>query len=227
MDAVKKLKEELKTRGVRGLALDIDETLADSNSHWFDHMFEFHPLEGINKKETVERYKFVEHVPGWSHQEALDRMTALMHSDEFNETIPLIEDANHIVNKINESTPIVAYITARPQTVRAGTLKWLEKHGFPTAQLIMRPSDVGVSKTDVLDRNTWKAQTLLLLYPEVIGIVDDNLGLGHELVTIKYPGTLYLYGPQRETFEENKNIVLCPTWKSVLPAVINRNTDAR
>lgn len=209
-------------RGTRGLALDIDETLADTNEHWFDHMFEHHPLEGIDKKETIERYKFVEHVPGWGHQAALDSATAIMHSNEFNESIPLIEDANHIVNKIHEAIPVVAYITARPQTVRAGTLNWLSKHGFPAAPLIMRPSDVGVSTTDVVDRNTWKAQVLMHLHPEVIGIVDDNLGLAHELVALGYPGTLYLYGPQTESFENNNNVIRCPTWKSVLPSVMGR-----
>jgi hypothetical protein len=221
MNDAEKLKKELQTLGARGLALDIDETLADSNSHWFDHMFQFRPLEGIDKREVIERYKFIEHVPGWGGPDALDRMSKLMHSDEFNATIPLIEDSNSIVNEIHSSIPVVAYITARPQTVRIGTLEWLEKHNFPKASLLMRPSEVGVSKEDVLQRNMWKAQSLLSLYPEVIGIVDDNLGLAYQLDALKYPGTLYLYGPQTEVFEGNVNVIRCPTWKSVLSAVMS------
>lgn len=210
----------MQSRGARGLALDIDETLADSNSHWFDHMIAFHPLEGVHKKEIVERYKFMEHVPGWDNQEAIDRMTGLMHSNEFNETVPLIEDAYHVVNTIQQSIPIAAYITARPATIRTGTEKWLLKNGFPKAPLIMRPTTTEVSKPDGLYRNSWKANILQFLYPEVLGIVDDNLGLAHELVELKYPGTLYLYGPQTEAFTETENVILCPTWKSVLPAVL-------
>lgn len=225
MDEAQKLKEILQTQGLRGLALDIDETLADSNTHWFDHMFEFHPLEGIDKKEMIERYKFVEHVPGWDSQDALNRANELMHSDEFNETIPLIEDSNHIVNKIHESIPIVAYITARPQTVRAGTLKWLDRHGFPAAPVMMRPSETGVSKEDGIRRNKWKAEALLFLYPHVVGIVDDNLGLASELIALGYPGILYLYGPQTGAVGEHKNVVHCPTWKSVLPAVMNTSAQ--
>jgi 5'(3')-deoxyribonucleotidase len=216
MEEVKKLKAELESKNVHGLALDIDETLADTNVHWFDHLFEFQPLEGLNKKETVEQYKFIEHVPGWGNEEALAYMGELMHSNDFNESIPLIEDANHVVNKISKFIPVVAYITARPSAVKPATVRWLQKHGFPPADLIMRPEEVAVSKEDLLRRNKWKAQILVDLYPQVVGIIDDNLGLAHQLTELEYQGTLYLYGKETNEFEDSKHVVVCPTWQSVL-----------
>jgi len=105
MNDIQKLKNKLKSENIKGIALDIDETLSDTNNHWFDHMLKFQPLEGLSKKETVKKYKFIEHVPGWDNKEVLAHMGTLMHSNDFNETIPLIEDANHIVNKINKTIP--------------------------------------------------------------------------------------------------------------------------
>ena len=219
MNDIQKLKNKLKSENIKGIALDIDETLSDTNNHWFDHMFLFQPLAGLNKEEVTKRYKFIEHVPGWDNDRARIHMSKLMNSNDFNETIPLIEDANHIVNKIDKIIPIVAYITARPATVLSGTKKWLEKHGFPHANLITRPSEVEVSKEDLLRRNRWKAEILVSLYPEVIGIIDDNIGLAHQLTELNYQGIQYLYGGETKEFSDNKNVVVCPTWQDVLESL--------
>jgi len=219
-DSVQQLKEKLQRENLRGLALDIDETLSNSNMHWFKHMFEFLLPEGKTKEEIIKNYKYVENVPEWNTTEAFEHMDKIIHSNEFNETIPLIENANHIVNKIHQHVPVVAYITARPASVMSGTEKWLKKHGFPEADIIMRPLETKSSKTDLVDRNIWKAKILHDLYPEVLGIVDDNIGLASELKNIKYKGTLYMYGMENKEFAGEENIIVCPTWQSVLDAIV-------
>lgn len=215
-EQIQNLKNKLKKQDIKGLALDIDETLSDSNIHWFEHMFKFHMPENFTKAEIVEKYRFVEQVPGWSTEEAFEHMEKLLHSNEFNGTIPLIKDANHIINKINKFVPIVVYVTARPGTVASGTKKWLAEHNFPEAELITRSMDIKATKTDLMDRNVWKAEILALLYPEVIGIVDDNEGLAHELEAAHYQGMLYLYAKESEEFKNHRNVVVCPTWPDVL-----------
>jgi hypothetical protein len=141
-------------------------------------------------------------------------MGTLIHSEKFNETIPLIENANHVVNEIKKRVPIVAYITARPVTVLEATKRWLVQHGFPEAPILMRPLDLKVSEADLKSRNQWKSKLLAELYPEVKGIIDDNIGLADELHELGYKGTHYLYG--RKVEKNLPHVVVCPTWGSVL-----------
>lgn len=218
MDKVAKLKDDLKTRGLKGLALDIDETLSDTNTHWFEHMFQFHVPENMTKEDVIGKYKFVESVPDWQTDEAYKFMQEMLFSNDFNESIPLIHDADRAVREINKLIPVVAYITARPETVAGGTQKWLKKHGFPKAELITRTGDISMDSFNK-KRNEWKAGVLKTLYPEVVGIVDDNSVLAQELENVGYEGTLFLYGEANRGFAAKKNIVICPSWQDILEAV--------
>ena len=217
-DKVTQLKNKLKTQGLQGLALDIDETLSDTNTHWIEHMFRFHMPKDKTKEEVVGKYKFVENVPEWQTQEAYEFMQKMLYSNEFNEAIPLIHDADRAVKEINNLIPIVAYITARPETVVDGTAKWLKKHGFPKAELITRTGDIGMDSFNK-KKNEWKAGVLKALYPEIVGIVDDNSLLADELEKIKYEGILFLYGSQSKAFDGKDNVIVCLAWPDVLDAI--------
>lgn len=215
-DRIIKLKKDLQKRGISGIALDIDETLADSMTHWFTALYKFSSPEGMDLQEIMKKFRFAEHVPEWKTEEAFAYMEELTHSEEFNETAPLIEDSNHTVNKVNKIIPVVAYITARPEAVEAGTKRWLMKHGFPDATLITRSGNIELSDKEPLQRNSWKAEVLNYLYPEVLGIIDDNHVLAYELQKLNYKGTLYLYGNETDEFKDFKNVIVCPTWEEVL-----------
>ena len=221
-EKVVKLKNDLKNRGIKGLALDIDETLSDSNTHWFEHMFKFHKPENFTVDEIIEKYQIIEHVPEpkWQTEEAYEYLNQALHSNKFNEEIPLITDADSIVRKLNKEIPIVAYITARPETIITGTKKWLHKHKFPEAEVVTQSSEVKASKDHFILRNSWKSLVLDYLYPEVMGIVDDNVGLAYELKKIGYKGTQYLYGTNTDEFKGYKNVIVCPTWQDVLKAIV-------
>lgn len=222
-DAVTELKDSLRTRRVRGLALDIDETLSDSNAHWFEHMFRHHPFDGMDRDAVIRNQRFVEDVPEWGTPEARAFIGDTLHSNEFQEDIPLVEGADEGVRSLHTAIPIVAYITARPVQVRAGTETWLRKHGFPDASLIMRDEKVNLeSHSD--QKNRWKIGVLQTLWPEVVGIVDDNMGLAHELERAGYEGTVFLYGPQHEVFKGHPRVAVCPTWPDVVRAVHERLT---
>jgi hypothetical protein len=218
-EQILKLKAKLKEAKIQGLALDIDDTLSDTNIHWFSSMFEFSSISGKNLSNLVRDYKFIERVPEWNNEKDFAYMEYLTHSEEFNEAAPLIVDSNHIVSKINKIIPITAYVTARPKTVIAGTKRWLDKHGFPEATLITRPAGIKSTGIDLIHRNVWKASVLKYLYPEIIGIVDDNYGLMVELEKLDYEGTHFLYGKQHEEVKNHKNLIVCPTWEDVLSAV--------
>jgi len=200
---------------LKGIALDIDETLCATNHFWIESLTErFGNPHGLSREEIVVRYRYTQNVPFWQESEALEWMEHARTSDELQEKLPLTEDANHIVNELQKVVPISAYITARPEEVRNGTQRWLTQHGFPKAPLIMRPS--GATYTD---GNKWKAGVLAVLYPKVWGIIDDNPGLIEHLPE-DYKGTIFLYdhiGVEREGIR----IVPIEKWDDVLNAVTN------
>ena len=162
----------------------------------------------------------MELAPFWQTPEALQWMEEARTSDELQERIPLIADANHVVGRLHSIVPIAAYITARPECVRFGTLRWLAKHNFPHAPLIMRPTELAHGT-----HNQWKAGVLAALYPKVRGIVDDNPGLIAHLPS-DYQGTIFLYD-HPEVVRPELDIVLVPTWEHVLPAVTQALTMRR
>ncbi|MCA9067078.1 MAG: hypothetical protein KDA96_28650, partial [Planctomycetaceae bacterium] len=58
------LKERLSTAGIRGLALDIDETLAWTVGHWAAELKRrFGGPEGMSVEEIVDKHKYTQHVP--------------------------------------------------------------------------------------------------------------------------------------------------------------------
>ena len=185
----KQLKTALAEKNIHGLALDIDDTLAGTTKLWMKLFQEkFGNPENLTHTEMYEKYRYTDSVPYWESKSGFYELAAeLAESDAFQESIPLIANANHTLEKPGPKTHIVAYLTARTASTFNSTSNWLKKHGFPNEPIITRPEDHHVK-----DRNIWKAKVLEQLYPQVIGIVDDNAGLLKEL-SPQYKGTVYLY----------------------------------
>jgi 5'(3')-deoxyribonucleotidase len=212
------LKEKLQRQNRKGLALDIDETLSITARYWMKELHKkFGNPENLSVDELVKKYKYTHEIPYWMEEEHTQWIEDAMHSTEINESLELIENANHSVNKIHTILPIVAYISARPESIRDVTKQWLNKHDFPQADIILRPRDVDPNKS-----NTWKAAVLEEVYPEVIGIVDDNIGLAKKL-SATYKGTLYLYDIDK--CERNDiDIICCKTWNDVYTQISKRHS---
>ncbi|MES2437392.1 MAG: hypothetical protein V4519_05280 [Patescibacteria group bacterium] len=207
------LKASLGALGITGLALDIDETLSHTSKIWIADMHKsFGSREGLTAEEMVQKYRYPNDVPYWLEQEHLDWMNRTMGSDEINESLPIIENAHSVVQRINTIVPIVAYITARPESVRESTKRWLTKHNFPEAPVILRPPEFHIR-----DANKWKAGVLHYLYPQVQGIIDDNQKLERDM-TPDYKGTIYLYN-LNSCNRTDINVVCCPTWEDAYESI--------
>jgi 5'(3')-deoxyribonucleotidase len=198
----------------RGIALDIDETLADTNVHWARQLAATfgNPTE-LSPEELAAKHGYMEQVPHWQTEEAYQWMDHARHSSEFQETIPLIENAHAVVQRVQKIVPVVAYLTARPERTRQGTENWLAKHDFPNAPVIMRPNHLGHEHI-----NEWKAKTLTSSYPSIVGIVDDDARIIEHLPQ-GYPGVVFLY--DAETFDAPEGLAVIPvkTWDDVLAKV--------
>ncbi len=193
---------------IAGLAVDIDETLSYTIGHLVSKLQEnFGNPENLSVKEIIEKYRYTSNVPYWQHDEAKQWIDKEIHSNELQENLPLIEDANIYLNKINEIIPVAAYITVRPTSVIEGTKIWLDKHGFPVAPIICKPMSVPHP-----EGNKWKAGVLQELYPQILGIIDDNAKL-LEFLNKGYEGTIFLYDHHRT--DSQLHVIPCPNWPQV------------
>lgn len=135
-------------------------------------------------------------------------------NNEFYKNIPAIEGSASVLSEINKSIPVSCYLTIRPEIIRDGTEKWLAGNNFPVANIIMRPENI-LTK----DGNKWKAEVLQSLYPETIGIIDDNPEL-IDFLSETYEGTIFLYGFSQ--FKDCKvKVVPCKDWENVLTKIEN------
>jgi len=195
-----------------GLGVDIDETLAWTVGHWVKEMQKlFGNPENLTVKELVDKYSYTQNVPYWQTPEAEAWMEEKRKSDDFQKEIPLIENANHFLNKINDVIPIAAYITIRPQSVSEGTQHWLEKHNFPKAPIIFRPS-----KIPTKEGNKWKAKLLKELYPQIIGFIDDSAHV-IEALSEDYKGKIFHYN--KIPAKTKLKVTNCDNWQAVYEEV--------
>lgn len=200
----------------QGIALDIDNVLSATNVYWAEELSkQFGNPEGLTGEQVWEKYIFADRVPHWQTPEARAWMEDARNSNEKQINVPLIENANHMVNKINAIIPVKAYITARWESVRQETEAWLWKHEFPNAPVYMRPMD-----TEHIKAMEWKAQFLPTLYPDIVGIVDDDTNL-IKFLSDDYPGTVFLYR-NSEHRETKADIVKCKNWNTVLEEITKR-----
>lgn len=211
--SIQKFKKQLQQENIQGLVVDIDETLSQTKEYWIERMqIEFGNPEKLSVEEIIIKYRYTQHVPYWQTEEVHTWIDIQIHSNEIQELLPLIPESNTILQKIHRQIPVVAYLTSRPQSVIAGTQNWLQKHQFPEAEIIARPPEVSLD-----EGNTWKASILEYLYPQVLGIIDDNPGLAEALPST-YKGVLYVYkniGIERDDIR----IVQCATWQDILNAI--------
>jgi len=210
---IDEFKDSLSSKGVSGLALDIDETLSYTLLHWVEQLqINFGNPEKLTVKELIQKYRYMDHVPYWQTTEALEWMQWARTSNKLQAELPLIENSNIAARKIDEIIPISLYLTVRPMSVVKGTVQWLTTHNFPVGSLMLRPDG-----TKREDGNKWKAEVLEILFPEIGGIVDDNSGLVKNLSS-KYKGVVYLYNYD-ESPRQDINVIPCKNWGAVLTQI--------
>ena len=204
------LKKRLKKNKIQGLALDIDETLSFTIGYMVEKLMEgLGNPENLTIGEIIKKYKHTDKIPYWQGEKAEEILEIIRNSNQVQRGLPLIKNANSTVNKINKIVPISAYITVRPKIILNGTKLWLQKNNFPEATVITKPDKI-LRK----DGNQWKAKVLEYLYPEILGIVDDNPDLVKYL-SKNYKGTVFLYD-NTEILNKDIRVISCKDWETVL-----------
>ena len=207
------LKRKLKENKFRGLALDIDETLSFTIGGLVEGLAkEFGNPENLTVEEIVKKYKHTDKIPYWQNKECDLLIDKILTDEKIQKNLPLIKNADSLANKVNELIPIVSYITIRPRIIFEATKHWLKKNNFPKAPIILKPKNVPRRMG-----NKWKAKVLEYLYPEVLGIVDDNPSLVKNL-SKGYKGTIFLYD-QTKTERKDIKVIPCKDWNQVLKMI--------
>jgi hypothetical protein len=209
------LKQSLEKSKIQGIALDIDETLSATLPYWFKAMQEnFGNPEGLSILELIKKYRFFKNVPYWQSPEAWELARKLRDSNGLQIDLDVLKDADKYIKKIIEIIPVVAYITARPEGVLSGTKQWLEKNNFPKAPIIALPKYITTENA-----NLWKGEVLEFLYPQVLGIIDDNYEI-LDYVKTYYQGHIFLYDTKPENFPTSRErVYICPDWDSVISQI--------
>jgi hypothetical protein len=196
----------------QGLAVDIDETLSWTIGFWVAEMQKrFGNPENLTITEMIEKYRYVQNVPYWQTEDVYQWTHEQIHSNDLQIELPLIEGANDSLREIEKIVPIATYITIRPEVTRSGTQRWLDKHNFPRAPLISKPTEIPHEAG-----SKWKAATLARLYPQISGLIDDNAAI-LDFLPADYPGTIFLY--DHHTTASKLNVIPCKTWPEVIKKV--------
>lgn len=181
------------------LAVDIDETLAQTNLLWARHQLEtYGNPEMLGAEDIIKKYLFVKNVPYWQCEEAHKWVEDQIQSSEAKLEIPVIEESILVMQRI----PVACYLTNRPESTLGSTRKWLKKYGFPEREI--------VSSMKGLEG---KAQKLADMFPAVSGIIDDNIDL-LQYTEQHYKGKIFLYS--HSTYgNSGLDTICCPTWSDV------------
>lgn len=204
------------------IALDIDNTISATTREYFKASVEkfgypsgTEPHEqNLDAIEAKHQYTF--NVDEWrnsdSRQEFYD---SLLVSPDLHRDVELIPEAGEAVPRLAPHVDVGCYLTARPDVLYDVTLEWLGKHGFPEAPLIMAPS-----YSDHYKLNSWKAEILDFLFPEVMGIVDDNPSLPKNIAADypEYEGVVFHYG-EHNYDDLSITVESCASWEHVLERV--------
>lgn len=208
------LKHRLKQKRLKGLALDIDDTLARSGDAWIQGVqAKFGNPENLTVEQIKQKYRYSYNAPYWNSPAVRQWEEGVRYNEGWHLALPLIKNANHIVNQVHHLVPVVVYLTARPKALLSATRGWLVKHGFPKAEIVYRPTSVRLPVS-----LAWKAEVLEYLYPQVSGMVDDHPQLAKDL-SKNYRGVLYLYDYHDQAPRGDINIVPCKNWNEVLKKI--------
>jgi 5'(3')-deoxyribonucleotidase len=203
-------KNNLVSNKLSGIALDIDETLAYTKKHWFEILNKkFGNPENLSLDELLAKYMYSQNVPYWQHKEALDMMQGFREDNSMHESIDLIDGAVEAVNEIHSRIPVCCYISARPQKVYQSTESWLYRNGFPRAEIILKPNSLPLENSF-----DWKSDILKFVFPEVVGIIDDNPLQVSSLVNCGYSGKIWLLGDMNLS-DANRGVSVFDGWNNI------------
>lgn len=210
------LRSKLQDSGVRGLAMDIDDSISGTNLHWASLVLDRygHP-EYDNPYEIIKAYRYVRNVPEWQVPEVVKFVENLIQSADIASSLPPVHRAKEFVSRIVNVRPLVCYLTGRPDRMKEVSHAWIWRHDFPGSDIVFQPDQDTLRHMGFRNGNEWRARLVEFLYPVVEGLIDDNV----ELLSYMdgYKGRFFVLGSSGQS--ENPNVIFCPDLSAAAEAV--------
>jgi len=153
----------------QGLAIDIDDTLADTAVACFQVIYEkYGQLTDKSLTELIAQYRQPGSVPAWQTIQIQTLIRNTIEDPDWLSQVPPIESAATVIQRLSTTVPVSLYISSRLTHHQSVTEKWLLAHGFPLAPVKLRTIDE--------TRPNWKLAFLAAMYPDTYGLIDNELG---------------------------------------------------
>jgi 5'(3')-deoxyribonucleotidase len=193
------------------LAIDIDDTLADTKNH-FVHLLnaKFGNPEKLSDVAVIQKYNIVPNMFFWQTPEIAEWLKEQAYSNSAQQKVSVMPGAINAIKEIAKKVDVI-YMSARPIEVFEGTKNWLKFNGFPEGEIILHTT------YDNQNGNAWKARILEQKYPQCLGIIDDNAEIISHFERL-YKGVVFLYGATSIAHKTDILVYPCPTWDDVLEA---------
>jgi len=184
---------------------DIDECLADSWSDWIKILNQH--FETALTPEEVSPYGYVQNVPVWLEraEELEELMESLRQDPQFVSGHQPIEGAAETLYALTEIGSLECYLTSRPTAVYQATVEWLNKHHFPKAPVICRPSWIKFKEAD-----QWKKELIERLGVDFV--LEDNIWFAE---TLSVPTFIIERPHNRSVSPRGNHIILVSHWREV------------
>lgn len=151
-----------------GIAIDIDDTICESALAVARMMVARIPAaEGSTAEDLIREFDQPVNVPSWRTQEAMYWLKMYYESPEYMEKFLPVAGAVEALKEIEKIMPVAMYITSRMTPMRQVTETWLEKYGFPKAQVVMR--------SEAMRNPAWKFEYFKQKGLTIDFMIDDNV----------------------------------------------------
>jgi len=152
------------------LAIDIDDTICDTNVYWMNQYLQRHSINGATAETRLRSHGTVRKL----RIKAADAIVEELFSrSEAWMSMPPISRAAQTLS--THRNCIALYLSTRPEELEFVTNWWLRKHRFPERAIILRPRSVTQE-----DGDAWKAKYITQHQCEIDGIIDDS----NEILTL-------------------------------------------
>lgn len=194
------------------LILDIDDTIFRTMDKWVDQFTRLYTIKRLTYNSIMKNFNSVDEffysTIMWN--DWVKFLTKRVHIDTEYYDLKLLKSLSKaVIKKLN--THDIYFISARPECCRNVTINELQRYGFKTDNLVLRPNDLHYSKI-----TEWKLFEIDKLN-NVFAMFDDNYKLRHALCERNI-----IFGhihPNKTVFD---NTYYCSNWTTMINNVLQK-----
>jgi hypothetical protein len=190
----------------QGIVIDVDDTLSHTSLVCARYLHQhFTPNDDIPFDQLLSEYGYAERAPQWSSSESVERLHLWLTDLDFIAQLPPIPEAQAGIKKVLEKVPLAFYLTSRQPFSYDVTVNWLQRYGFPEAEVICRPP--ATREPD------WKVRFLTEHYPQTVGLIDNEIHVPDDFT---YTGHLFELILHKKVTPAHPRLDVCKSWDEVV-----------